>query len=262
LSNLGVIDLELGRPSDAIRLHRRAMAIHQELVESYSTNAAYRNDLGWCLRYLCQALAASGDLDAALRFAEQAVTLYEPLVRACPEVVEPCWRLARCLDEVGRLHALSGRPADAAAPLERAAELHAALAHDNPVAYGVDVVRNRLYASYQHTLSGKPEEAAACMRKVAEQIERMPHLRSQPLLYDIACSHILWSSAGREGAIASTEREARTQRALAALRRTVTAGHVKVDQIRRDPVLEPLRRCCGFQELIMDLSFPIDAFQR
>jgi tetratricopeptide (TPR) repeat protein len=261
LSNLGVIDLELGRPADAIRLHRRAMGIHEELVGRYPGNVAYRNDLGWCWRYLCQALAASGEWDTALQLAERAVALYEPLVRSDPGVVEPRWRLARCLDEVGRIRFLSGRPAGNAAPLERASELHEALAQDNPVAYSVDVIRNRLYASYQHALSGRPEEAAACIRTVQEYLGRAPHVRPDLLLYDLACSHILWSSAGREGAIAPTEREARTRRAFAVLRRAVAAGHVKLDQIRRDPVLDPLRSRSDFQELIMDLSFPVNAFQ-
>jgi hypothetical protein len=89
----------------------------------------------------------------------------------------------------------------------------------------------------------------------------LPHVRPELLLHDLACSHILWSSAGREGAIAPPEREARTQRALAALRRAAVAGEVKPDQIRRDPVFDPLGPRRDFQQIIMDLSFPIEVFQ-
>jgi hypothetical protein len=81
------------------------------------------------------------------------------------------------------------------------------------------------------------------------------------LLHDLACSHILWSAAGREGAIGPAEREARTQRAIAVLRRAVVAGHVDLDQVRRDPLLDPLRPRRDFQEMILDLAFPVDAFQ-
>jgi hypothetical protein len=81
------------------------------------------------------------------------------------------------------------------------------------------------------------------------------------LLHDLACSHILWSAAGREGAIGPVEREARTQRAIAALRRTLLAGAGDLDQVRGDPVLDPLRPRRDFQEMIMDLCFPADAFQ-
>jgi hypothetical protein len=81
------------------------------------------------------------------------------------------------------------------------------------------------------------------------------------LLHDLACSHILWSAAGREGAIGPAEREARTRRALAVLRRAVLTGHADLVQIRRDPVLDPLRGRPDFQELILDLSFPADPFR-
>jgi hypothetical protein len=81
------------------------------------------------------------------------------------------------------------------------------------------------------------------------------------LLHDLACSHILWSAAGREGAIGPAEREARTRRAIAVLRRAVMAGHADLVQVRRDPVLDPLRRRRDFEEMILDLSFPADPFR-
>jgi tetratricopeptide (TPR) repeat protein len=261
LSSLGVIELEFGRAAEAIGLHRQAIAIHEDLVGRDPGNATYRNDLGWCWRYLSQALGASGERDAALRMARQAVALYEELVRADRGAAELRWRWARCLDEVGRICSLSGRPAEGARPLERAVELHEGLARDNPVFYGVDVIRSRLYAAYQRVLSGRPEEAVACIRRVEDVLNRTPQVRPALLLHDLACSHILWSAAGREGAIGPAEREARTQRAIEVLRRAVVVGHVDLDQVRRDPLLDPLRPRRDFQEMIMDLSFPVNAFQ-
>jgi hypothetical protein len=82
------------------------------------------------------------------------------------------------------------------------------------------------------------------------------------MLHDLACSHILWSAAGREGTHGPAEREARSRRAIAVLRRAVMAGHANLVQIRRDPVLDPLRRRRDFQEMILDLSFPADPFRR
>ena len=248
LSNLGVIDLELGRPAEAIRLHRQAIVIHEDLIGLHPDSAEYRNDLGWCWRYLSQALAASGEREGALRLVEQAVSLYEELVRSDRGMVELRWRLARCLDEVGRICILLGRPAEAVHRLERAAELYAALARDNPVLYGADVIRNRLYTSYQCLLSDRPEAAAACIRMVENELKRFPQARPELLLHDLACSHILWSAAGREGAIAPAEREARTLRAIAVLRRAIMAGHVRP---RSDPSrshfqpIAPARRLPG-----------------
>ena len=93
---------------------------------------------------LSLALAATGDLNAALRLAERAAALYEELVQADRGDPEIRWRLGRCLDEVGRIRIESGRPVDAAEPLERAVEFYEVFARDNPAFYGVDVARNRV----------------------------------------------------------------------------------------------------------------------
>jgi tetratricopeptide (TPR) repeat protein/tRNA A-37 threonylcarbamoyl transferase component Bud32 len=260
-SNLGVIHLELDHPVDAIRLHRRAIAIHEVLISCDPGNTEYRSDLGWCWRYLSLALAAAGDLSAALRLAERATALLEEVVRAERSDVEFRWRLARCLDEIGRIRSQSGRPAEAAEPLERAAEFYEDLARDNPVLYGVDLARNRMYRASQRALSGEPEEALACIRRAEDVLNRSSQVRPGRLLYDMACAHSLWSVAGQDGAIAPAEREARAQRAIAALRRAVVAGHRDLGQIRHDPVLDPLRPRRDFQELLMDMSFPTDPFQ-
>ena len=53
----------------------QAIAIHEDLVARHPGNAQYRSDLAWCWRYLSLALAASGDLDEALRLAERAAAL-------------------------------------------------------------------------------------------------------------------------------------------------------------------------------------------
>jgi tetratricopeptide (TPR) repeat protein len=261
ISNLGVIEQDLGRTAEAISLHRQTLEIHDGLVRDEPGNAQYRNDLGWCWRYLTQALASAGDLGAALRSGERAVALYEELLRDDQRTVEFRWRLARALDEMGRIGSLSGRPADAALALERAAQIHEALARDNPGFYGVDVVRNRLYAAGQRLAVGRPEEARACLQRAEEELKRSNQDRAGMLLQDLACSHVFWSAAGREGAIGPAEREARTRRAIAVLRRAVMTGHADLMQIRRDPVLDPLRRRRDFEEMILDLSFPADPFR-
>jgi hypothetical protein len=91
---------------------------------------------------------------------------------------------------------------------------------------------------------------------------RSPQIPAEKLLHDLACSHVLWSAAGREGTIGPAEREARTQRAIAVLRRALLAGRADLAQVRRDFVLNPLRPRRDFQEMLLDVSFPADAFQR
>jgi tetratricopeptide (TPR) repeat protein/tRNA A-37 threonylcarbamoyl transferase component Bud32 len=261
-SNLGVIHLELAHTADAISFHGRAIAIHEALVSRDPGNTRYRSDLGWCWRYLSLATAASGDLSAARLLAEQAATLHEELVRIDPSDVEFRWRLARCLDEIGRISTQSGRTADAAEPLERAAEIYEALDRDNPVLYGVDLVRNRLFVASHRTLSGQPEEAVACIQRAEDLLKRSAQVSPEMLLYDLACAHSMWSVAGQDGGITPSEREARGRRAIAALRRAVTAGHRDLSHVRRDPVLDPLRSHPEFQLMMMDLEFPADPFSR
>ena len=58
------------------------------------------------------------------------------------------------------------------------------------------------------------------------------------------------------------ECEAYADRAMATLRRAVAAGLSDVALLRRDIDLDPLRPRRDFQELLMDLSFPADPFQR
>jgi serine/threonine-protein kinase len=260
-SNLGVIQLELGNRAEAIGLHRRAIGIHEEVVGRDPSNTRRRSDLGWCWRYLCLAIAASGDLEAALGLAGQATALQEELVRADRGDVEFRWRLARCLDEIGRIRSLSGRAAAAAEPLERAAGLYEDLARDNPVLYAVDLARNRLYLASQRALSDRPEEAADCVRRAEEILNGFSQIRPEMILFDIACGDSLWSVAGQDGAITPSEREPRARRAVAALRQAVAAGHRNPSQIRRDPVLDPLRARPDFRDLMADSSFPDDPFQ-
>ena len=114
----------------------------------------------------------------------------------------------------------------------------------------------------QEATASRPEEARACLRRAEDELKRQDQVRAGLLLHDLACSHVLWSAAGREGAIGPAEREARTRRAIAVLRRAVMAGHADLRQIRRDLVLDPLRRRRDFQEMILDLSFPADPFRR
>jgi tetratricopeptide (TPR) repeat protein/tRNA A-37 threonylcarbamoyl transferase component Bud32 len=260
LSNLGVIYLELGLFADAIRFHEQAIAIHEDLVRRAPETNRHRSDLGWARRYLGLALVASGDPEAALAELLKATALHEHLVRFDPHEVEFRWRLARCLDEIGRIHSLSGRPDDGAKALRRAAELHEGLVPDNPVLYGVDLVRNHLYRASQCALSGRADEADACLRQAEAVALRSSPLRPDLMLFDMACASSLWSVAGQDGVIMPAERERRARRAIVALRRACETGSRNLGQIRGDPLLNPLRSRPDFQELVLDLSFPVNPF--
>jgi tetratricopeptide (TPR) repeat protein len=260
LSNLGVIEVELGRPAQGVALHRRAAALHEVLVRRDPGNGPLRSDFAWCWRYVSLAVAASGDLGEASRLMGRAKVLLEELGGADAGDVELRWRLARCLDDSGKIHDRSGHPDRAAGSLRRAAALYEDLAREDPVQYGVDLARNQIYQASHLSLSGRRGEAESCLRSAEDVLRRSSGVRAEAVFFDIACAYALWSVAGQDGAIEPAEREARARRAVAALRRAAAAGYYDLEKLRRDPALAPLRPRRDFQELLMDLSFPVDPF--
>jgi tetratricopeptide (TPR) repeat protein len=260
LSNIGVIQQDLGRLAEAIQLHEQTIAIHDKLVKLHPRNPRYRSDLAWCWRYLCLALVARGDSGSALELAERATAVHEELVAADDGDVEFRWRLARCLDEVGRIRARSGRPADAAYPLERSSEFYDSVARDNPVPYRLDVARNQLNLAVQRALTGHLEEARDCIKQAEYLLERSSSVLPV-LFYDLACAYSL-SSGVKIGDLPSPAiRDSCQRQAVIAVRRALAANYCDLAQIRRDPFLEPLRACNEFQLLVMDLSLPLDPFK-
>ena len=146
--------------------------------------------------------------------------------------------------------------------MEQAATAYEKLARENPVPYTVDRARNRLYLASQRALSGRPEEATGFILRASSILEQSSPLRPELDLHDIACGYSLWSVAGQDGAGAPSEREARAGRAIAALRKAVADGYRNAEQMRRDPVLDPRRPRRDFREMMLDVSFPDDPFQR
>jgi tetratricopeptide (TPR) repeat protein/tRNA A-37 threonylcarbamoyl transferase component Bud32 len=260
LANLGAVLQDLGRPADAVPLHRRAIGICEALAERHPGEDRRRASLAWCWRDLSLALASTGDPDAALRLDERAVAIYEDLIATGRGQAEYRWHLARCLEDIGGIHLRFARPADAADPLERAAGFYEALARDRLNRYRGDLVRARLSLASLRARTGQPEEALAGIDRIEELLDRFAAVRPGTL-YDLACAYSLWSAAGRGGVGPTTaEREARAVRAVAALRRAVTAGYIDLDHMSRDADLDPLRSRPDFQGMMMDLAFPADPF--
>ena len=60
----------------------------------------------------------------------------------------------------------------------------------------------------------------------------------------------------------AAEGRAHAERAMESLRLAVAAGYRKLEIIRTDRDLDPLRSRRDFQDLMMDLEFPDDPFAR
>jgi hypothetical protein len=206
------------------------------------------------------ALAAAGDLKSALPLAEQAASLHEELVANDRDNAELRWRLARCLDELGRMRCRAGRPADAATPLERSAELYESVARDNPVLYRLDLARNQLNIAFQRAVIGRPQEALASLRQAEDLLGRSSFIWPV-LFYDVACVYSLCSMDTPHGNLALAERATYADRAVASLRRAIEAGYYADAEVQSEPALDPLRQRSDFRELTLDLLFPRNPFQ-
>jgi hypothetical protein len=141
------------------------------------------------------------------------------------------------------------------------------LARDHPtiVYHQVGLTWSNLFLAADQA-AGHPDEALINIRKAEQIVGRSPYVN--PItFYNLACAYARCSARARrgEGDLTPTERAASedcADRAMAALRRAVAAGYGNVPLIHRDVDLDPLRPRRDFQELLMDLTFPDDPFQR
>jgi tetratricopeptide (TPR) repeat protein len=207
------------------------------------------------------ALVAIGDTASGQRLAEEAAAVHEELVAGDRGNAEFRWRLARCLDEVGRIRSRSDRPADGAGPLARSAALYESVARDDPVQYRLDLARNQLNIAYCSAMMGRRDQALTSLRR-AEDLLTRANVVWPVLFFDLACAHSLCSAAGCRTGDAQSGLELHADRAFDALRRATAAGFKDLDAIRRDRALDSLRTRRDFKDLLMDLSFPDDAYAR
>ncbi|WP_165235611.1 serine/threonine-protein kinase [Aquisphaera insulae] len=261
-SNLGLIELELGRPEEGVAFHVRAVAIRESLRSRSPSDPVPISDLAWAVRYQAQATSALGRFGDAEALIARAIGLLEPLASAAGADQLIRWRFARCLDEQGRLRLVMGRIADAAAPLERSAAALETLYGEYPAYYDDDFIRNRIYLATQRNLAGRPDDASALVRRAEDVQARSTKMPAEDFFLDLACGYALWSVSSTEGHAEPGEREPRTRRAIAAIRRWATAGRCKAESLHRDAALAPLREREDFQLLLMDLSFPDQPFGR
>jgi tetratricopeptide (TPR) repeat protein len=266
LQNLGAVQHHRGHPDEAIRSQQRVLAIREALARDDPASPKRLSALAWCQMDLGMALEAVGRREEALRRVTQAVAAHEELVRADPADVFYRERLATCLSNLVNLKRRAGAP-EARRTLERIVAIREALARDNPTSFHYQVGLTWSYlALASEQAAADPGGALINIRKAERIVERSSHV-NPTILYNLACAYAQCSAGARRGGgdLTPTERAAPedcADCAMAALRRAVAAGYANVPLIRRDVDLDPLRSRRDFRELLMDLTFPADPFQR
>jgi hypothetical protein len=101
----------------------------------------------------------------------------------------------------------------------------------------------------------------------AERIAEKSTNVSPLTLYNLACAFAQCSAGGHGGgrdldAAGRCAGREYADRAMELLRRAIATGYANVALIRRDLDLDPLRTRRDFRELLLDLSFPAEPFER
>jgi serine/threonine-protein kinase len=266
LHNLGTLQVQTGRPDEGVRSQERVLAIREALTRVDPANPQLKSDLAWCQIDLGNALDGAGFPEEALRWTHRAAADLEELVRAFPSGVKYRSRLAQCLVALGVLQHRAGAP-EAGRSIERSLAIREELARDIPNSYPLQngLAKSALSLSTVRAAAGRRGEALANIRRAEQIVGRFPDIEPYTLLY-MARAYARYSATARRGEgdlppADQAERKAYADRAMATLRRAVTAGFADVGMLRRDTDLDPLRPRRDFQELLMDLSLPADPFQ-
>jgi serine/threonine-protein kinase len=267
LQNLGVLQVVTGRPDEGVRSQERVLVIREALARVDPANPRLKSDLAWCQVDLGLALEAAGFPEEALRRTHLATADHEELVSAFPSEAQYQYRLSQCLVLLGNLQHRAGAP-EAGQSIERSLAIREELARDVPNSYSYQrgLAMSALSLSKVRAAAGQPREALANIQRAEQIVGRFPDIEPYTLLY-MARAYAQYSVAARrdESDVLRAdlaESEAYADRAVATLRRAITAGFVDVALLCRDTDLDPLRQRRDFQELLMDLSFPADPFQR
>jgi eukaryotic-like serine/threonine-protein kinase len=159
----------------------------------------------------------------------------------------------------------TGKPAEAMVAVEQAIAIKQKLIDANPTVtlWQGELATNLLAVGGIHLKAGRTAEAVASLRRAVVIWERLSS-RAPKDLYNLACSHTLLAGlAAKPGSgMTVVEGRAEADRAMESLRQAVTAGYRKLNLMRSDTDLDPLRSRPDFQLLMMDVAFPDDPLAR
>jgi tetratricopeptide (TPR) repeat protein len=255
---------ELGRPTEALEVLKRSIAVREPLFRENPGVALYRGDLARSQSAIGSALVKAGQHSDALASLERARVAFEAMARDNPDLTYVGDDLAACHTSIGDALRATGRLDEALAAYERAMAIREPLAGANPdfVQYQLELSRDLKLRGVTQQASGRSAEAVASYRRAIAILDRL-RPASAAGLYELACCHARLSTAAGPGSgLSGAEGRAEAERAIIALRKAVDSGYSNVVEVRDGADLEPLRSRPDFRTLIRDVVFPADPFAR
>jgi len=260
----GLLD-QTGKPAEALNASERALAIQQKLVNANPSDTRFQNDLAASHHMIGYDLQQAGNPAEALAAFKRSLAIRQKLANANPNVTGFQSQLSNLHQFMGWALKQTGKPAEAMAAFEQAIAIKQKLIDANPTVtiWQSELATNLLSVGGIHLKAGQTAEAVASLRR-AVAIWRRLSSRAPKDLYNLACSHTLLAGLATEAGSGMTVAEGRAEadRAMESLRQAVAAGYRKLNLMRSDPDLDPLRSRPDFQFLMMDLAFPADPFAR
>jgi hypothetical protein len=154
-----------------------------------------------------------------------------------------------------------GRPAEARDEADRSVALRQAIVEADPRAR-IGLGHSLLRAGQARRALGDDAGAAGNLRQAIVTHESMPPQMPGLATFREGCCHAQLSGlAGREGSgVSAAEGETEANSALRVLRKAVRSGYDLATDYRTETALDPLRDRPDFRLLMMDLTFPKEAF--
>jgi len=253
----------IGRTEEAFRSFERARGVLESLLREFPAVTEYRRQIASSDIGIGTLFLDIGRMEESLAAYEKARILLEALDRAQPEVAEIRNALARCYSQ--RAHALRalGKPADAIASSSKAKRLREALVAANPTvsSYRSDLAVTTGFYGVLQQEAGDIGAAASSFRQALSLLQGIT-IQTPDDHYNRACWHArLASVAGEAGSgLTFAHGRAEADQAMADLRRAIAAGFGTLSLLRLDHDLDCLRSRSDFNMMMLDLSFPADAF--
>ena len=258
-NNIGVLQSMTGEVKGTERSYRQAIEIQERLVQEHPSVIEFQEDLAKTCTDLGILLAPT-DRPEAARWYQHAIDIQEPLVRAHPQVVSFEQDLARSYSVLGMLQTESGLKTVAMASLERAITIQRRLVRDHPKISenAHDLSSSAINMGKLRTALGRPADALRDWQDAARLIESLPDagpydLYNLAIAYALSSTVIDWTQAQLKPKRETSSGEL-LDKAMEALRRSVSAGWSDARQMETDDDLKPLRLRQEFQKLVKTIQ--------